>query len=242
MTESAARTLPGIRWWHRWISIVIGILIFGWIASGMLMMLPPTAMARTGQGTGAPIGWQQESVSPAQAIRAAQAAIGSNPPPAASQVTLQRLRDGMIYVVRLDGHRTVLIDAATAAPLTISAEVAVRIAADAVSDTGTPGVERVTRAPAYYYGPLPAWHVTFSDRKRTEAFVSQVTGEVARFQARDRLLEVVGHSIHVFTPLARLPGGTLTRKGTLEITGLIALISVLTGYWLSLPRRWRGPA
>ena len=68
-------------------------------------------------------------------------------------------------------------------------------------------------------------------RSHPHAFCS---GTHRRVQAQ------LGHSVHVFTPLKYLPGRDLTRVGTLVVTSLIALVSILTGYWLALPKRWRG--
>ena len=230
------RTLPGIRWWHKWIGIAVGVLLFSWTASGIVMMIPQSSVARSGPGTDAVIDWLAVTVSPARAAEVASAAGGGT----ARKVDLQRLRDGMVYLVRFDGGRTVLVDASAGVIIRITADRATAIATDGLPEAVVRRVDRIDRAPAGYWGRLPAFRVELDDPRRTVAYVAEATGEVSRTVWRDRVQAQLGHSVHVFTPLKYLPGRDLTRVGTLVVTSLIALVSILTGYWLALPKRWRG--
>lgn len=231
-------TLPSVRWWHKWIGIAIGVLLFTWTASGIIMMVPPSSVARAGPGTGAAIDWLTVTVSPARATEVASAGMGGT----ARRVDLQRLRDGMVYAVRFDGGRTVLVDASRGETVRITADLASVIAKDGLPEAVVRRVDRIDRAPAGYWGRLPAFRVEFDDPRHTVAYVAEATGEVSKTAWRDRVQAQLGHSVHVFTPLKDLPGRDQTRVGTLVITSLIALVSILTGYWLALPRRWRGGA
>ena len=129
MTTSKTGRRPfGIRWWHKWVGIVIGILLIAWTVSGVVMLIPRSSVSSAGQGTGAAVDWAAVAVSPA---RAAQVAAGTDGGPAKS-VDLQRLRDAMVYVVRFEGGRAVLVDASTGVTLRITSKLAGEIAKDAV--------------------------------------------------------------------------------------------------------------
>lgn len=231
-TPQRRRTLPGIRWWHKWIGIAIGVLLFAWTASGIVMMVPPSSVARAGPGADAAINWLAVTVSPAAAAEVASAAGGDT----VRRVDLQRLRDGMAYVVRFDGGRTVLVDASTGVTIRITADLARAIAKDGLPGAVVRRVDHFDGSPAGYF------RVELNDPRPILAYVGEATGDVRRTVWRDRMQAQFGHSVHVFTPLNSLPGQDVTRVGTLVITSLIALVSILTGYWLALPRRWRGAA
>ena len=237
-TSPTRRALPGIRWWHKWIGVAVGVLLFAWTASGIVMMMPGSWTSTTGQGTKAPIDWSAVTVSPSRAVQVAGADSGGTP----QRVDLQQLRDGIVYVVRFERGRTVLVDASSGAAFRITPQLASAIAKDPVPTAAVRRVDRMVRAPIGYYGKLPAYRVELDDPRRIVAYVVEATGEVHRTAWRDRLQEVLGHDVHMFQPLRRLPGRDSTREGTLITTSLIALVSITTGYWLALPRRWRGTA
>ncbi len=227
-TSKTARGLPGIRWWHKWVGIGIGILLIAWTGSGVVMMMPRSSVSTAGQGTGAAVDWTAVTVSPARAAQTATADSSG----LAKSVDLQRLRDAMVYVVRFEGGRTVLVDASSGSTFRITSELAGRIAQDAVPRA------RVRRVDHLDWG---GFRVELDDPQRTEAIVAEATGGVSRTVWRDRVQERLGGGIHTFQPLSRLPGHQATQKTALVVMSLIALVSVLTGYWLALPRRWRGP-
>jgi hypothetical protein len=226
MTTPRTRRIPGIRWWHKWIGIVIGLVLLLWVVSGLVMILPVTATGRGGD-RGAPPDWATATVSPAQALQAAVTANGGG---TLRRIELKRIRGAAAYQVRLDKGPVVLVDATTAAPIRITAELAAAIAAEGVDGATPSNVELVGNK----------WHLDLGGGRRAE--VHAETGDVTRSARLDRFREALGHDLHVFAPLRSLPGEQATRLGSLWITGLISLVSILTGYWLALPKRWRGPA
>ena len=130
-------------------------------------------------------------------------------------------------------------DAATGRIVTIDATLAAAIAGDAVPNAPVAHVERVERPAGGFPGPFPAFHVVFRDDAGTEAWVAVPTGEVRRSERRDRVKSYLGNKAHLFAPLRELPGGDTTRKGVLTLASAVAMISIVTGYWLALPGRWR---
>lgn len=229
-------TLLSARWLHNWIGVFIGVILVLWVVSGLVMMLPLTETAMAGQGSGRPIDWSSVVISPAQAARTALAASDSGQ---VSSLTLQRLRDGQAYVVRVARHRPVLVDAATGQIVTITDTLAAAIAADPLPGVPIERVERIEQWGNGYTGPLPTWHVVFKSKTGTEAWVAINSGEVRRSERWDRLQAAWGHGAHVFTPLRYGPVGEEGRKGALWLTSIISLVSMSFGYWLALPARWR---
>ena len=219
MTTPRTPRAPGVRWWHKWIGVAIGLLLVVWVLSGLLMILPASAVARRGQGD-APIDWTRVTVSPAQAVQAAAALHAGA---VAQRVEVKRVRRTVAYLVTLGQGRRALLDAVTAAPIRITAELAGEMALEGLPGVRVARVEKAGRR----------WHVFLDDAKGTEAFVGEETGDVVRSQRFDRMKASLGHDLHVLMPFKALPGGDRTRLAALWITGIIALVSIVTGYWLA---------
>jgi hypothetical protein len=235
VTTSFRRTILSARWWHTWIGVFIGIVLTLWVVSGLVMLIPRSDVSKASQGTGRPIDWSAVAISPAEAIRAAALPADA----VINNFELLRYRDGMAYCVRPRRLPPVLVDAATGLVITVSESLAVVLATEGIKDAKLSGVRRVESWGNGYHGPLPAYHVTFARPEGLEAYVMVATGEVRRTESWDRFHDTWGHGAHVFTPLNDLPGGERSRLASLWGTGVISLFSILTGYWLSLPRRWR---
>jgi len=230
------RTLLSSRWWHNWIGVFIGVILTLWVVSGVIMLLPVSDVSRAGPGTGKPIDWSVATISPAQAVAAAFAA---DTVLQVDGVSIIRLRDRPVYQVRLHGRPPTLIDAGTGRLITIDKALAVAIAGDPIAGLPVERVELVERRGGGYTGAVPAWHVVYGDDAGTEAWVPVATGDVRRSERADRTRAFWGHDVHVFAPLKEIRGGDRSRKGMLWLTSIISMVVILTGYWLSLPRRWR---
>jgi hypothetical protein len=214
------------------------VLLVLWVVSGLIMLMPVSDVARGSGTVAAPVDWSSVVISPAQAASIAEAA-GSG---TARVVELKKIRTVVTYAVALVPKGHIFVDATTGKVFAITDTLAAVIAADGVQG-GTAAIARIERVNAggdrFYRGPFPAFHATFNDAARTDAWVSIASGDARRTQASDRLKSDWGHSAHVFTPLARVRGGNRSRLGTLWITSLIALVAMAAGYWLALPARWR---
>lgn len=230
----------GMRWWHKWTSIFVGLVFFVWVMTGLVMILPATSVqkASMGQGTGAPVDYAAYGVSPAQALTAARAARGDSVVPA--EVSLTRLRDGMAWFIRIPRQKPVLVDAATAAVVEITPALAGEIARD-----GMPGqppvksVELVERHSLRYIGgPLPVYRVTFDDPRAMVAYVGAYDGRVTRADRISRIRTVIT-DMHTFHQLALVSEDA--PDAGLWIAGLVSVATIITGYYLAVPlRRRRG--
>jgi len=230
-----------MRWWHKWVGILIGLLLFGWTASGIVMLLPQTPVATLAGVTEPLIDFSQVTLTPAQAAEIAtrlraDTATGAEANP--RTVSLRPVLGTPVYVVTPKRGQPTLVHAVSGEPFVITPERAGTIASQALGDIKVAEVERSTGRPSGYFGPTPVFRVTFADGGDVVAYVVESTGELQRTRRLDRVMSAVGHSFHVFLPLSQLPGGGTTRKGSLIITGLIAIVSIVTGYWLAIPRRW----
>lgn len=232
------RTLLSMRWWHNWVGVFIGVVLVLWVISGLIMLLPVSDTARSGVGTSKPIQWLDVAISPAAAATAAVKASGSS----VRGLELKRIRDDIAYLVRIEPRGGVLVDARTGSIITITDTLAAAIAADGVRG-GTASIGRIDRVdtPGNFsgHGPLPAWHVIFTDDARTEAWVHIASGDVRRSTLSDRRKSAWGHGAHVFSGLNSAPGGNTSRLGALWITSIISMFAMIAGYWLALPARWR---
>ncbi len=230
------RTLLSMRWWHNWIGIIIGVVLVLWVVSGLIMVLPVSDIAKL--GTRVPAQWLDVTVSPAQAATVAIAGSGAT----IRGLEFKRLRGRIAYFVRLEPTGSMLVDGRTGTIITITDTLAAAIAADGMSG-GTASIGRIERVdtPGDHdaHGPLPAWHVTFTDDARTEAWVHIASGELRRSTASDRTKTKWGHDAHVFKVMNDGPGGNRSRVGALWLTSIISLIAMVAGYWLALPARWR---
>lgn len=227
-----------MRWWHKWIGIAIGFVLLIWVVSGIAMMAPMSAVV-WGAGVVEPtLDLSAATVTPADAVAAALQRTGDTAVGIRS-VTLRPLVGTVVYLVTPVRGDPLLIDARSGAPVTITTERAEEIASGGDSGVAAAAIERITTAPIGYGGRLPAWRVSYDDAAGTVAIVAEATGDVVRTERRDRMVMRAGHYLHVFVPLKQLPGGDRTRKAALVVTGIIALLSLASGYWLALPARMR---
>ncbi len=226
---------PGVRWFHKWIGVAIGLLMFAWLASGILLVLPETSVAN-GEGIrSAPVGAATVAITPGRA-----AALAFDSADATTQIRrigLERVFDTLVFVVQPMRGAPVMVHATTGARFVISSAHALAVVS-ALHPGETPSlVERLTKGTQRYRGPLPAHHMLLDDTGETEIFIAEGTGEMKRTQRRDRLLRKYGHNVHVLSMLATFPGGQTTRKFAMLGGGVLAIVIVTSGYWLSLPRR-----
>ena len=236
MTESARpRRKLGIRWWHKWVGIGIGVLLFIWVGSGVVMLLPGAESRRV---TPPAVDWATVTVTPA---RAAEVGCTGAAGAAVKGIELRRVQSRVVYAVECERAR-VMVDATSGEPWAITADVARQLAREAYPSDSIISVERLTRRPKGYFASTPVYRVRIADARDTWFYVAEPTGEIARSMKRNRQQTAWGHDLHTLTFLRVLPGREQTRIVLFVVTSVIAIVSILTGYWLGLPKRWRGPA
>ncbi len=228
---------PEVRWWHKWIGVAVGLLMVSWFASGILLVVPESSVARGDGIKSAPVGVETVAITPARA--AAVAFEGADAPRPIRRISLERILDTLVYLVQPMRGAPVMVHATTGERFVISSAHAVALVA-ALHPGATPSrVERLTATTERYGGPLPAHHILLADAGETEIFVAEANGEIKRTQRRDRFLRSFGHNVHVLSILAKFPGGQTTRKFAMLGGGGLAILIVTSGYWLSIPRRFK---
>lgn len=221
-----------VRRLHKWMSVAVGVFVFGWVVTGLVMIIPGPDESG---GPAAPVDYAALAITPAAAVRTVEASSGVP----AGNLRLGRLGDRIVYVVSPRDRPPQLVDAASGALVSLTPELAGELARHRLPATvRVTSVTRIERHSLSYHGPLPAYRVDFDDARGTRAYVNAVTGEVQR-NGRFNRFKGLFASLHLFQPLDALPGGSRARKAALWLTSGIVIGISLTGYWLALPRRWR---
>ena len=235
----------GVSQWHHISGIVFGALVVTWSLSAIFEVLPgPRGPGRGARGRGAEFPWTAIRVSERDAAVALAAAVNEPVLPSAVDLTTLDGRPG--YVFHLRGGTERWVDAETGAPRgELGADVARAIARRAVGDSApVESADRLTQYDAYYYArphrekPLPAWRVSFADRKHSTIYIEAVTGRVTGSVNTDtrtfRWLKDGLHSLDFPAINAKRPLWDLVLL-PLMLGGTIA---AFTGVWL-VARRLR---
>ncbi len=215
---------------HKWVGIGIGLFLLMWIVTGMLL--------GGGEGRprdGAAPDYSRAVVSPADAQ--ALAASGDSGLREIRSVELDRLGSRVFYRVRGAGG-TMLVDAAQPQRLEVTEALAREVAAGMFPQGTIEGVELLKRHDrGYPNGALPAYRVRFGDRAGTLVHLSVRDGLLA-VSNKDLQLNGTLHGLHTFASLRSLGLSRVPIRRLLIVASLIALVVVITGYYMSLPRRW----
>jgi hypothetical protein len=228
-----------VRWWtlrvHKWVGTCLGIIIFIWLLSGVVMILPQGSRPSKDRGT---VDYARAALSPAQAI--ALTASREQDSLLVRRLSLVPVLDRDYYLLEAGNQKSYLLDSESGNPLVITTEIAERIARETAGRHSDPvRVDLVSKpVSGYMGGPLPVYRVAFDDDRGSIVFVSPRDGS-ARYtdhRARARFL-IAG--LHTFDQLRLLPFGERIRKPLLYLTSLLGAGLVLTGYYMVFPGRWR---
>ena len=218
---------------HKWIGISIGIIVLVWLVSGIWILLPTSYQQNWEDGFSQ---WPAAAITPAEAV----AVASGHTPERVRNINMWAVAGRLFYRISLKDGPVQLVDATTGQSVTITPDLAERIARaifvmpEAAVDT----VERVDRySMRYAAGPLPAMRVVFADGNKTVVYVGEADGAVLGGGTSHRIRSIVA-GLHTFYPL-RVLVSARGEKGALILAGVITIVGVLTGYWLALPGRWR---
>ena len=214
---------------HKWIGIFVGAVLLMWSVTGVVLMVPghrPEARAR-------PVPLGRATVSPREALAIA---LGDS----AAEVraaSLVRIHQHVAY--RIDsGRRPILVDAESGERIEITATLAEAVAREAMGRAGgTVRVEPVRKHDAFYpAGSLPVWRVRFEGVEGPPSHVSQLDGTFVPAGSRSRFRSLM-HDLHNFTIIRKLVTADWFFRTLAIIAGVVSIVSIITGYWLALPRR-----
>ena len=218
-----ARTL------HKWIGIFVGIILLMWAVTGVALMLPghrPDARPQ-------PIPLTRATVSPREALAIA---LGDSAGTVRA-ASLIRIHQHVAY--RIDGgRRPILVDAETGQRIQITAALAEAVTREALGrPAGKIQVETVRKHDALYStGSLPAWRVTVDGMDGPPSHVSQLDGTFIPGGSRSRFRALM-HELHNFAFIQRVVAPDWFFRTLAIVAGVVAIISIVTGYWLALPPR-----
>jgi hypothetical protein len=213
-------------------------VLLSWLVSGIVMILP-----RAGRGarftTPAAVDYHSITLSPAEALRVL--APGSPGDPRRYQVAAVKLRavlDQVVYEVLLAEGGTRLIDARSGQEVEITSTMAAEIARTAEGSTAsTRYIERLEQHDLRWrYGALPVYRVALEDAGDPVLYVDAESGALVGRSDRWSRIRSVITSLHEFEPVTRVIGSHRFRKAAMLFFALVGIATVLTGYWLVVPR------
>lgn len=221
---------------HKWLALVVGLQVLGWVLGGVVMTAIPIERVRSEHH----LAKFQPDALPAEGLvdfRQAAAAVGVTP----VEATLKSSLRGPLWVLKDAEGGSHVVDAATGrhvAPL--PAKEARFLAGAQYEGKGQPGVPQwFATAPQEAGKPGPLWAVDFHDAENTRFYLSPETGEVVSRRSDVWRLYDAFWRIHIldfrdgenFNHPLIIAAAVLTLP--VVITGLILL-------WIRLARDLRG--
>ena len=217
---------------HKWLGLIIGLQVLGWVLGGLIMSAIPIERVRSEHHIAK---FQPDPLRASGGVdwRAAAAAMGVQPVEATLKSTLRgplwllKDADGVIHVIDATTGRHV-------APLPMAE--ARLLAGTQYQGRGRPVAVRWYAIPPQEAGkPGPLWAVDFDDAERTRFYVSPDTGEVLSRRSNVWRLYDVFWRIHILD----FKTGDNFNTPLLIGAALVSLILVVTGLillWIRLGR------
>lgn len=180
---------------HKWLSLVIGVQLLLWFASGALMSFLPIDKVRgehlVDRSAVATIPPDMRMANPAALIAQAGAPV---------ETIAWRMLDGSLIAEVTTTNGIVLLNANTGKGLApIDAEIATQIARGAWKSPNKPSTKAtfVSAESPEYRDVLPAWRIAFSDPDRTSVFVAANTGRITAVRTGTWRLYDFFWSLHI---------------------------------------------
>lgn len=220
---------------HKWLALIVGLQVLGWVLGGVVMTVIPIERVRSEHH----VAKFQRQPLPASGVldhRAAAAAMGVE----AVEATLKTTLRGTVWVLKDAAGGVHTVSAVTGGHMAPMAEGEARQLAGAqYRGEGQPVAARwFATAPQEAGKPGPLWRVDFSDAEKTSFYLSPETGEVVSRRSNVWRLYDAFWRIHILdfkagenfnNPLV-IAAAALTLP--VVVTGLILL-------WIRLGRDWK---
>lgn len=160
---------------HKWLALIVGLQVLGWVLGGLVMTAIPIEKVRSEHHVAA----FQPDVLPREGLldaAAAARAAGVEPVEATLKTTLR----GTVWALKGADGKTKVVDAATGQAMSPLGEAEARQLAGALYEgKGRPvAVRRFAEAPQETGREGPLWRVDFDDAERTSFYLSPETGEL----------------------------------------------------------------
>jgi len=160
---------------HKWLELVVGLQVLGWVLGGVVMTVIPIETVRSEHHFAK---FQPPPLPTEGLISNVQAAASMGVTPV--EATLKTTLRGPLWVLKDGEGETHIVDAKTGAHLSPLPAKEVRFLAGAQYEgKGQPGVPQWFAKPPQEAGrPGPLWAVDFNDAEKTRFYLSPETGEV----------------------------------------------------------------
>jgi uncharacterized iron-regulated membrane protein len=186
-----------LRWsifFHKWLGLVVGLQVLGWVLGGIVMTVIPIERVRSEHHYAA----YQPAPLPAAGVLDLQGAMRAAGVEAV-EATIKTTLRGAVWVLKDGAGKSHVVDAITGRhmpPLTASEA---RLLAGAVyQGKGRPGAARFYRQAPQEAGKAgPLWRVDFDDAEGTAFYLSPETGEVVSKRSKVWRLYDVFWRIHI---------------------------------------------
>ena len=250
---------------HRWIGIVLGILVFVWFGSGIVLMYYPYPELTESRQLALLRAYEppDDLIGPSRAVQAYHTDLreryGTGPETADRDVVtvrLERSADRLVYRLFGDAPRRpqplALVDARTGSVLTpLGPEAAARVARSVVGPAAPLArVELLPRSDHYFMGneqrwAFPVYRVRFGDRAATAVYVAKNSGAVPAVVTRTTRLTTwlgtVPHWLYFMWLYYDHPGAWMWVNLVLPGVAVgLAITGIVLGVYQLFPRWRRG--
>ncbi len=160
---------------HKWLGLVVGLQVLGWVLGGLVMTAIPIQTVRSEHHVAK---FRPDPLPDAGLVAYGAAAAGLGVEPV--EATLKSTLRGPVWVLKDGEGRTHVVDARTGRhPTPLPAAEARLLAGAQYQGDGRPvAVRWFAQAPAETGKSGPLWRVDFDDAEKTSFYVSPDTGEV----------------------------------------------------------------
>ncbi len=220
---------------HKWLGLMVGIQVLGWVLGGVVMSAIPMTRVKS-----------EHHIAPYQASPLPTAGLLSAPDVARAasvtpvEATLRSTLRGPVWVLKDADGSAHLRDAVTGRAMTpMTAAEARQLAGAMYQGEGRPAPARYhIEAPQEASRPGPLWSVDFDDAERTRFYLSPETGEVVSRRSNVWRLYDVFWRIHILD----FRNGEDFNHPLLIAAAILTLPMVVTGLilvWMRFARDWR---
>jgi uncharacterized iron-regulated membrane protein len=226
---------------HRWLAVPMGIILIGWLSTGIVMLFPGPTPDALLPFAPEDVDYAAATISPAEATARVQEEMGAEA--ARINLALRTLQGRVVYEVRPDGAETRLVDGQSGDIITITPELARTLAAARLRpEASITDVELLDHHDSRYRtGPIPVYRAQVDVGPGTLIYVSAVNGSVIQASDRWTMVRAAFLSIHTFGTLRLAFGPGAPSRELLVVAALTMMCVVATGYTLAwkVTRGWR---
>lgn len=230
-----------IRMLHKWIGIVLGVVLLMWIATGIVFFIPePTVLEH--ETISSPISKDELrllNLSPYNAFEKINDAFAENKQ--IQSLSLLRIDNVILYKFVVEGGREYMINANTGLLFKITSDVAKSIAINSFGREASVNSVELLKQRSFFYswGQIPAYKVEFNDDLETNIYISPNDGEILRAHNYWSRIIAVNHDLHSFGVIRNIIDRGIVQATLVTFVAMVIVFCVLSGYYMALPKRKR---